>query len=419
MMISTTNTETKAKLIEESVRNWETQRIYPSFPGNLKLIYNVLSVTPLEQEGNLKSVLGICDWKKTLIFSTLYLNSPSTEISTIVKKFDTMVNKNLSNSIIPVNYKEQKEPRRYEIESINYLLISLYAALESKTPTNDTTPLIFEILNKLCYTSNIFSYFADHHLHYMIITILLNTLKETCNRSYVGDILLKLKGLHFKLLTKTLEEILIFEGSKKQSESNWKFAISLISYSNIPKKMQSLMINDILFKFVSIAHRDPVFKNEKTFEKRVAFEALALFKFNEFSIKDAYNYFKESGNLDKANEIFIFYFLSQSLVNNNITNDIEDELKNLKKASTKIYFWEKYGTIFSDYLLYINLADKNRVDRKDLQSILMLIKKVETLNINTVVYYGNLVTYCRNIMLGKLREIYNKISNVDQMVKFI
>jgi hypothetical protein len=417
MMISTTNTEARAKLIETNVKSWETQRLYTTFPAELRLIYNVLSVSPLEKDENLKSILGICDWKKTLIFSSLYLNSPSIEISTILKNFDSMKSRNLSNSIIPCNYKELKEQREYEIENINYLLISLYAAFESKTPTNDTTSLISNIIKKICYTSNIFSYFADHHLHYIIITILLNTLKETYNRSNVADTIFELKGLHFKLLTKAVEEILIFEGSKKQSDSNWKFAISLISYSNTPKRMQNMMINDILFKFVSIAHRDPIFKNEKAFEKKVSFEALALFKLNEFYIRDAYNYFKESGNLDKANEIFIFYILTQSLVNNNITNDNEEEIKFLKNVSTNVYFWEKYGTIFSDYLFYLNLASKNKVDRKDLQSILGLIKMVEAINTNTVVYYGNLINYCRNIMLSKLRETYNKISHVDQMVK--
>jgi hypothetical protein len=248
------------------------------------------------------------------------------------------------------------------------------------------------------------------------VTTLLNTLKETYYRSSVTDVINNLKKLHFKLLTKVVEETLIFEGSRKQSESNWKFAVSLIAYSNVSRRMQLLMINDILFKDVQIASSDIVYLSSKTFDVRTTREALALFHFSNFRIKEALENFKISQNLEKINEIFIFYFFCNSLIQGNIANEIRDEFEDVRKISTNVYFWEKYGVVFWEYLHYLRRFEEGRIDRSYLEGVRNLIKKVEALNSNTSVIYEKIVTYCRNIMLNKLRIIYNKIVPVEQVV---
>jgi len=90
------------------------------------------------------------------------------------------------------------------------------------------------------------------------------------------------------------------------------------------------------------------------------------------------------------------------------SNEIIEELHHLSKFSKYIDNWEKYGSIFIEY---ISIIKRKNFEIKELYSILGLIKKVDAMNTTKNTIYFNLINSCRNIMLLNLRRIYNCIKN--------
>lgn len=446
---SRTKMELKSKLIKESIDNWKRANLYNAMPEELKNIYNLLSNNFYKDNNrnefnidSLKDLLKTCDWKRILIVISCFTTSPSSKISQIYEQFEKIANLALSNNsysnVLPETENKNTLPA-LKIKNIYYLLISLYSILE-QTNNEGSKDLLDNCLNKLCYTFNLTSKFTDHHIHFIIINTLLNTLNESYyimglrrNEPQIINCLMKLQSLNFKILVKNVEELLISENTFREIKTSWKFAISLIKYSGIPKTMQKNLVDQMLYQQVENGKNDMgVYFNNKIFDERITKEALAIYNYSNFQFEEAYKNFKKAKNYEKAYEIFIFKILCPKLIQNDISNKITKKLKKLsgeKKLPSHpeakdnledralISYWEKYGSIFFEYLV---LLDKEEIDAK---SLLSTMDKVEALNINNEITNEKTITYCRNIMLMNLRKVYNKLceskSNYDVNKFFI
>jgi hypothetical protein len=92
------------------------------------------------------------------------------------------------------------------------------------------------------------------------------------------------------------------------------------------------------------------------------------------------------------------------LIYDNISNEINNELKYLEERAFKIRDWDKYGVIIKEY---IEITDKHK--NAQIKIIEQIIKKVE--NIYFDFGYATTILTFKNIILYKLRTILNEKIN--------
>jgi hypothetical protein len=424
MLISQSNSKIKAKLVSESIDAWKRNKIHQVMPKTLVLIYDLIA----GREN--PSILDYCDWRSLIISESIFTSPLSATLSSIEKKNQIIINgnSNIQRLTLPITSSYNNS---IKANNIFYLLTCLYSSFEQLNQSKENKILLQEISNTLTISSS----FTDHHIQYIIISILLNTLKESFDFSAFKDGMISqekkfdtqvvdmgfLKKLHGHLLIKNVEEILI-----SGEVSSWKYAINLIKNSNISDTHKKLLINDIINKNVESASKDKayftIFDTTKS--------AYAFYNLYQFKFREAYENFKQSKNFEKATEIFIFYFLCQSLLNNNSSsNNIKEELFILSRESRNVYYWEKYGVIFQDYINisdYFKESEKSewKCEESKMNELERLIKKVEVLNMKSDVIYSQILTLCRNYMLTNLRKDFNSkyilnISKPDVRIKLI
>lgn len=429
MLISQTNSEVRSAMVGESLANWEKLRLDRAIPEDLRNIYEILAVKEADSQTSLKKVLKDLDWERALLYNLIYSAGLNVGISSVLQGF--------KHSSRAAQYNHLRN-----IGDIRFILISLYSAIEAGGENSQTH--IEELLINLMDPVNLQDSMGDSHIQYIIITILLNTLKETYNYNSIVNSLVHvrteelgnysfifnfklLKQLHFKLLLKVVEELLITQTQTSDSISHWKLAVSLIRNSNTPRSLQRHMINDILYKFTDITKSDSSFYDLTIFDPKVTNNAAGFYYYNQFKFNDAYNSFKFAHNFEKANEIFIFHKLALRMIDNNVTNDIIEELNYLAAnclVSGKIFEsnWEKYGVIFHEYLNLVERFAQEDFEPgvKEMSLITGLMKKVEAMNANVGDSNRLVVNYCRNIMLGNLRKMYNqKLNNKNRDVSVL
>lgn len=298
MLISQTNNPRKTNLIDTSIQNWQRVNLYGTFDQDLKRIYNTIS-TMNDPDIFDKETLQRLNWKNVMIGLSTFKLEPTRDINSVITTFDGLISRNRDiKNIAPISNKG--------FANINFILIKYLALLDNYNDHDQNKEISTQTLLSLCATENIFNHFADHHLHYIIVLILLNTLGESYSISNemrnedfnrIGFIDIKLlKHLHSVLLIKVVEELLIF--------GNWKYAISVIRNSCVPSSTQMILVKDIIFRFADVAKSDPIFSE---IEKKFSKEALGCYHYSKFNYTEAYKQFKEAGNINKANDVLINY----------------------------------------------------------------------------------------------------------------
>jgi hypothetical protein len=401
MLISQSNSKTKARLVSESIAAWKRNKIHEVMPKTLSLIYDLIA--GLDNP----SIVDYCDWRSLIISESIFSSPLSAPLSSIENKIQMKIknNTNIQKLTLPIINSYDNKLRA---NNIFYLLTSLYSSMEQLNKSKENKILLQEICNTLSFSSS----FTDHHLQYILISILLNTIKESFDFSNsIKNVQEKifekpvidigyLQKLHGNLLIKNIEEILL-----SGEVSSWKYAINFIKYSNISEIYKKLLISDIVHKNVEAASKDKVYFT--IFDPTRS--AYALFNLYQFKFREAYENFKYAKNYETATEIFIFYFLCQSILNDNSSsNNIKEELDILSKDSHNVYYWGKYGLIFQDYIYLLNqFKESSNFEEISFNESERLIKKVEKMNIKSDVTYSQILTLCRNYMLINLRKIFN------------
>lgn len=261
------------------------------------------------------SILQKLNWKQFFICNGLYRMDSNQNIS------------DLTNNYIKTSFslgKKYPSIKSYLVgnncEELNIGLIKYYTLNTQKNILSDKDKEDF--LNRLFLQKNIFTKFSDLHLHFIICTILINTLSEI----YGGDIsknfsrdILFLKKIQLKLINRLTEDLLI--------QGNLFIAIKIILFSNLSFKHKSSMIENIIYKFI---HYDELFafsnkdKNTnlnkslfKNLNAKVAYDSLGVKNYNSLNIEKAIKYFEKAENYDKLHEVtsFNLYFILKFSIN--------------------------------------------------------------------------------------------------------
>jgi hypothetical protein len=415
LMISQINSQVKTSLLSYSVKQWQLSNIYESFPYELKLVYEILSssniMNVLDHGGEL--ILSMCGWKN--IFIIMLILSNYVDLYTVITNFEEICSKygQQKKNILPVLHM----PNSISRTSINFLLIKYFSILDSSQNLKEEAN---EVLCNLFSSENMFpQHYSTHHVNYIIISFLNFTLYETYNwKSYDSSTInpsidfKQLKILNQKLLNINIEELL--------QNKKWFLAINLVKISDIPDQTKERIVKDILFKFVELGRKEQVF--ERIYERKISLEAGALFHYYRFDFKNAYENFKETGNFQKASEIFIFYKLCAEIIQNE--NEISCSGKQglvdlITVYKTNIYF--HLLKVFDEYLNLMMKVDKYRkLDKVSLSELEELIQKIFSLNQNDISHFHTF-NHCKNVMLDRLRTLYNKkvdILNYTKNVSF-
>ncbi len=313
-----------------------------------------------------------------------------------------------------------------QLTNINYTLLRLYRLIQNNDRVGVT-----QVLSELINPNNIFDQFSDNHLHFILITVLLNTLSNVeaimspdKNPALTNRIDFNfMKLIHFKLLTRVFEEL--FQSGLDCT--NWKYAINLVEISNIPSRFKKFIGDEIIFNKIEIAKEDENFLL-KAVDIHTVYQAIGFYNLSRLEYLSAYENFKSSKDFNKASEIFLFNIFPLKLLDENLNNHTYEEINVLTNLQVKSPIWEIYGSVFFQYLLLLRKLEGDefkRLELIDASFIKNLIKRVDAMKISQN-YNQNLkilLNLCRNKILTDLRRIYNKKNEIesakDQNVKFL
>jgi hypothetical protein len=179
------------------------------------------------------------------------------------------------------------------IEDIDYLLITYMSELDFNTENKMTLVKLGNNLNK-------FGKWSDHHLHYIIIRILSNTLNEAYNTQSIRINLNRraMDELNYHLLVKLVEEL--FHTHNKAT------ALETVMYASIPEDIKKRMIYSLNAKH--FFNEDDLELNNKLSLKLVNF-AFAQYSFYRFNFDKAITHYRESKDYEKAFEVYLYIII--------------------------------------------------------------------------------------------------------------
>lgn len=242
-----------------------------------------------------KEILKNLNWKQFFICSGLYSFKSSSHIDDLVENYIRV--REEYGKIYP-NIKSSSENKN-KAEDLNMLLLEYYTNIHKQKKYE------FKFLSQLFLQKNIFSKFSDMHLHFIICTILLNTIIENYHgdtHKNVSNDVYELRKIQYKLLIRINEDLMI--------SGNVLAALNNVLISNIENKSKITLINDIIYKFVNIDLN--IFKSHNilnVFEQvnsQSYYDALAIRHYSTFDIDKAIKYFKLSENFERLHDVNIY-----------------------------------------------------------------------------------------------------------------
>jgi len=385
---------------------------------NKKISKPMLKILNLLKGENIENNLNVFDWQRVLISHYIYLSGSDTEMNEIFVNTENFIMNNYKNftNLFPLpktNYgkgcqillernKNDFDAHRIvqSLSSFDYNLIKFYSTFE------------YECLNFLTRTSTHSDDLIDHHIQYIIITILLNTLSENYKSNVDSFIILKLKLHQQKLFHIVLEEMLCY--------GNWDLAVRLINTHSLPDNIRNGLYKSIVGRELYNFEKESELGNFKS-KLKILVDKYNIDIFNQiietigfyFEYKNMYkealdNYF-ESGSYQKAHEVLCNKLLPMSIINRNINNNLKQKLNTLSKNSVNINNWVNVGNIFLLYFKYneanYNKGSKERIQIEQLED---LLKKISALPEKDPIMIS-----CKNVMLLDIREKVNKCLEND------
>lgn len=245
-----------------------------------------------------EKILENLNWKQFFICNGLYCMKATQNIDDMVENYSNTV-KNLSRKYPNIDSYLVSN----NCQDINMLLLEYYTMIQKEKEYDE------EFLNKIFLQKNIFSKYSDLHMHFIICTILLNTLSETYtgnNSKNLGNDLFILKNIQLKLLLKLTENLLI--------QGNILAAVNLILISNISNSNKLNLVEEIIYRYINTENQglNTSSTNLKIFEQinaKATFDALGIRSLSLFDIEKALKHFKLSENYEKLHEVKLKYFM--------------------------------------------------------------------------------------------------------------
>jgi hypothetical protein len=373
-------TRNKANL-RENIETWKISGLYDAFSREVRKVYEIMSSPDIDVYSN--EILSLMNWK-TLLVSLMMNTLPyRSYIPEAIQQYETI----LGRFSLPA---PRRDSRNFDL---CYLLIKYLAVIETNSPSQD-------IANLLEDTNFLTDGFVSHHIQYIIVSILLNTIHEAYYYNAqeekialdLDNVLEHLQKVHFRLLIKSIEEFLLYD--------DWKHALQLVSNSSISQRVKNNICKDILMKFAHVAEGDSMFLEIKD---KTVHEAYAQYMQYKFDSEKAYLHYYKADNYIMAFETFLYYVVYPAIISENTGRDIHDQLKYFSQYGEKILKWKSHGAVILDYLFYIERIN-SVIDELDFERIEAMIRKVEQL---TGELGGKNIHRVRNIILKNLRMIYN------------
>ena len=363
------------------------------------------------------------NWERVLICYLIYFFHQGKDFSKIFKELEIMLKlsyldnpnsipfpkikgKTKMKAIITDNHfnKEIKENVIERYSSFHFKLINFYATFDP------------ECLKYLTRTSVLSDDYIDHHIQYIVITILQNTISETykVNECVSEKIIYNLKKYQNNLFHKVLEELICY--------GLWDYAVKFILVSTMPDKIKKYLIKNIVGREMQNFDDEGEDTNFSSKIKEIENNEFLDIKNDIVESQGFYFYYKSKyekaldkyllcGNYYKAHELLCFKILPVKILIRNINNSDRTTLSELNMNSTQISNWMSIGYIFYLYIKYMDHVvnpSKHQKDRIIIEQQEDLLKRIYSLPEQDI-----LMKSCKNVMLSEMRQKINRYLDIE------
>ena len=327
-----------------------------------------------------------CNWYNLLIQICIFSVEEKNDIPFLINVLGGIINDNLQ------KYKEISPfmDNNSEIYDLNYLLLKIYSCISSEEIDNNELNDLIKILS---FSRNLINNNScDHHVQYIISSILLDIIKIIYPTTYKQIRINNLKLLTFDLFKKNIEELSL---DIKKVNSNFKYIIKLINISNFNQKIKKKLIEEIITT-ININKPNELF-GENNILNQLDNLALGYYYKNNFDYQNSYKHFEAANEFILSVESYILMCLNKLIYNKEEfrPNEIYNVLKNLQNRSSN---FEGFNIIFFRYIFC--LVENNNANSKYI---------VNTINqILNIWNNGQLITFAKGIMVDDLRKLLNE-----------
>ena len=327
-----------------------------------------------------------CNWYNLLIQICIFSVEEKNDIPFLINVLGGIINDNLQ------KYKEISPfmDNNSEIYDLNYLLLKIYSCISSEEIDNNELNDLIKILS---FSRNLINNNScDHHVQYIISSILLDIIKIIYPTTYKQIRINNLKLLTFDLFKKNIEELSL---DIKKVNSNFKYIIKLINISNFNQKIKKKLIEEIITT-ININKPNELF-GENNILNQLDNLALGYYYKNNFDYQNSYKHFEAANEFILSVESYILMCLNKLIYNKEEfrPNEIYNVLKNLQNRSSN---FEGFNIIFFRYIFC--LVENNNANSKYI---------VNTINqILNIWNNGKLITFAKGIMVDDLRKLLNE-----------
>ena len=328
-----------------------------------------------------------CNWYNLLIQICIFSVEERNDIPYLINIIGKIINDNLQ------NYKEISPfmDKNFEILDLNYLLLKIYSCI--KNDENDNKNDLNELMKILSFSRNLINKNScDHHVQYIISSILLDIIKVIYPTTYNQIDLKQLKLLTFDLFKKNIEELSL---DIKKVNSNFKNIIKFINISNLNQKIKNKLIEETITT-ININKPNELF-GENNILNQMDNLALGYYYKNNFDYQNSYKHFQAANEYILSVESYILMCLNKLIYNKDEfrPNEIYNVLKNLKNNYSN---FEGFNIIFYRYIYC--LVENNNVNSNYIVNTINQI--LNTWN------NGKLITFAKGIMVDDLRKLLNE-----------
>ena len=327
-----------------------------------------------------------CNWYNLLIQICIFSVEEKNDIPFLINVLGGIINDNLQ------KYKEISPfmDNNSEIYDLNYLLLKIYSCISSEEIDNNELNDLIKILS---FSRNLINNNScDHHVQYIISSILLDIIKIIYPTTYKQIRINNLKLLTFDLFKKNIEELSL---DIKKVNSNFKYIIKLINISNFNQKIKKKLIEEIITT-ININKPNELF-GENNILNQLDNLALGYYYKNNFDYQNSYKHFEAANEFILSVESYILMCLNKLIYNKEEfrPNEIYNVLKNLQNRSSN---FEGFNIVFFRYIFC--LVENNNANSKYI---------VNTINqILNIWNNGKLITFAKGIMVDDLRKLLNE-----------
>ena len=327
-----------------------------------------------------------CNWYNLLIQICIFSVEEKNDIPFLINVLGGIINDNLQ------KYKEISPfmDNNSEIYDLNYLLLKIYSGISSEEIDNNELNDLIKILS---FSRNLINNNScDHHVQYIISSILLDIIKIIYPTTYKQIRINNLKLLTFDLFKKNIEELSL---DIKKVNSNFKYIIKLINISNFNQKIKKKLIEEIITT-ININKPNELF-GENNILNQLDNLALGYYYKNNFDYQNSYKHFEAANEFILSVESYILMCLNKLIYNKEEfrPNEIYNVLKNLQNRSSN---FEGFNIVFFRYIFC--LVENNNANSKYI---------VNTINqILNIWNNGQLITFAKGIMVDDLRKLLNE-----------